>query len=165
MANQLSNEDKVRLQQLESSALAEGSLKITKPDNLAQLLTAARSEFIRSKGSFDGFYMKGVQSLFGHIAPIVYGSIFIWSEYNERQWLKFVDVKVGYEGGACMFSLEGDGNLPESANAEFKGLGLGTPLGMYPYEFFTVTSTFGPQLSGALGSFDYSPFRNRVVEW
>jgi|ERR1035438_434159 hypothetical protein len=166
MSKQLSKEDFAYLKQLEPSAMSEISLKITKPGNPVQLLSAARSEFIRSHGNVDGFYMNGVRTLFEHIARNVYNSGFTWSPYNLGQWIKFLGLTVGYEGGACMLSLEREGELPQSSkNSDFKGLGLGTPLGIYPYELFTVTSDFGPQLRAALGSFDYSPFRDRKIDW
>ncbi len=166
MSKELSSAQRTYLRNLEASALGAGSLTITKPRNLPRLLSASRSEFIISGGSFDGFYMKGIETLFGNIAKEVYDSRFSWSEYNVSQWLKFVGIEVGIEGGACMVSLEDNGDLPKSApNTTFKGLGLGTPLGMSPYELFPISSDFDASLNAAVASFDYTPFRNRRVDF
>jgi hypothetical protein len=74
-------------------------------------------------------------------------------------------MKIGFEGGACMFSLEENGEPPDSApSITFKGLGLGTPLGMFPYEIFPASSDFDARFDAALSSFDLSPFRNRRID-
>jgi hypothetical protein len=100
------------------------------PKTTAELLSAARREFINSN-RYDGPNMIAAASLFDCIAKEVHGTRFIWSEYNREQWNKFVTLNNSY-GGACAFSLEMDGEY-ESSREPFKGLFVGGPVGVYPY--------------------------------
>ena len=103
----------------------------TKPKNVPQLLSLARSEHL---GPGDGRFMKELAELFAEIGRRVYEGDFVWSSYNKKQWEKFCNLTVGPEGGACMFSLESKGELPYPMNnKKFRGLGLGLPIGMFPY--------------------------------
>jgi hypothetical protein len=102
-----------------------------KPKNIPQLLSLARSEHL---GSGDGRFMKELTELLAEIGRRVYEGDFVWSSYNKRQWEKFCNLTIGPEGGACMFSLETKGMLPYPMdNTKFRGLGVGIPVGMFPY--------------------------------
>jgi len=104
------------------------------PKHTTVLLSAARSEYLTTQ-SYDGRLMTMVSEFFSCIASELYGTTFVWSEYNKEQWTRFVNLCVGIEGGACVFSMENSGILPElpSLKSDFKGLLLGTPAGMFPY--------------------------------
>ena len=63
------------------------------PKTTAQLLSAARREFINRK-AYDGPQMLAVTMLFDTIAQEVYGTRFQWSEYNRSLWDAFVACSV-----------------------------------------------------------------------
>ena len=101
------------------------------PKNIPQLLSLARSEHL---GPGDGRFMKRLTEVLTEIARQLYGGSFVWSSYNKRQWEKFCTLAVGPEGGACMISMESKGELPYPLdNTKFRGLGVGLPVGMYPF--------------------------------
>jgi hypothetical protein len=104
-----------------------------KVETTAQLLSAARREFLNRKNSYAGPQMTALTRLFYEIARETHGTQFQWSEYNRGQWLYFVSLGFGNEGGACAFSMEPDGNCPTPELSKTQGFFLGTPLGYYPY--------------------------------
>jgi hypothetical protein len=125
----------------------------TKPKNVPQLLSLARSEYL---GPGEGRFMKELTDLFSEIARQVYTSDFVWSSYNKRQWEKFCNLTVGPEGGACMFSLEKKGELPYPLNnTKFRGLGVGVPVGMFPYSLIPGDSSKTKTLHDCITSLGY----------
>lgn len=126
--------------------LTEITLRQIKPASVPELLSAARSEFLNNEASYDGRFMTKITALLDRVGISVYNSDFKWSEYNKGQWEKFVQCRVGLEGGACMFSFEANGDLPEELDSRFKGLGLGVPVGMFPYSLWISSTTVAADL-------------------
>jgi hypothetical protein len=57
-----------------------------------------------------------------------------------------------------MFSLEDSGELPDPIdNTRFKGLGVGKPLGMFPYELFPVIGDYDALIKTTIANFTYTP--------
>lgn len=116
----------------EDTILGSGALVVS-TGSLASLLSAARSEYLIS-GDTTGRIMATVTKLFEEIGDKAYGSRFVWSEYNLKQWKHFVASNAASaEGGSCVFSCEEDGDYREQIHNTFKALFLGVPTGMHPY--------------------------------
>lgn len=119
-----------------ATILGKTSLEVLANDrnhSLASLLSAARSEYLNTRG-IAGYFMTKLTGLFGEIADQAYGGRFVWSDYNMSQWKKFVACgAASSEGGSCVFSCEEDGGYSDKIHATFKGLFVGVPTGMYPY--------------------------------
>jgi hypothetical protein len=125
----------------------------TEPKNVPQLLSLARSEHL---GPGDGRFMKELTELFGEIGRRVYGGDFVWSSYNKRQWEKFCSLAVGPEGGACMFSMEAKGELPYPLDTtKFRGMGMGLPVGMYPYSMMPTSEGKAKALYECIAALGY----------
>lgn len=150
------NEQLHDLDELKRTAMTQWVLPNLKPANAAQLLSAARSEFIVSSGSLHGRFMRGFARLMDSVAQSAYGTRFLWSEYNRGQWFKFVVNEIGVESGACMFSAEPGGTYPEQTDNGFKGIGVGKPLGIYPLELWCILAGNTPNATSAVAKFDYS---------
>jgi hypothetical protein len=115
----------------------ENDPQVIRIKTTAQLLSAARREFLNRK-AYDGPQMLALTLLFDTIAREVHQTRFQWSDYNRAQWDKFVNLRIGSEGGACAFSLESGGDYKESYDP-FKGIFVGVPTGVFPYSIAPLT--------------------------
>jgi len=137
---------------IEDTYMLPSGMVCCPPKTLPALFSYARTEYYRSK-SFSGVFMREINDLFSHIAHEVYGSVFIWSEYNRGQWAKFVDSRAsGLDGGACMFSCEAEGDCAVHKGTDFKGLNVGVPTGLFPYSL-SLNSSKVLGLRAAIESF------------
>lgn len=82
--------------------------------------------------------MQEVALFFSTVSESIFNSEFVWSDYNQNQWKYFCSIENGPEGGLAVFSFERNGDYPNSSDPyhKLKGLGVGKPLGRFPFSIW-----------------------------